>query len=141
VSEVKKAACIVVLRSDGMLIGAATREDTDQFGLPGGKVNPNESFVDGAIRELYEESGFKVEKKDIEFLYEAIDVNGYDTVTFIHKRIFDQWDDAPDIKPIDNINADWISFRKLLDGPFKVYNTVVVTKLIARFCKLMGEKQ
>lgn len=38
-------------------------EKNGVWGLPGGKLTKDETYLDGAIRELYEETGIKAEQK------------------------------------------------------------------------------
>jgi 8-oxo-dGTP pyrophosphatase MutT (NUDIX family) len=51
----------VVVRGPGETILLEKRRDCGWWGLPGGKVEPGESLVDAAIREVLEETGLTVE--------------------------------------------------------------------------------
>jgi ADP-ribose pyrophosphatase YjhB (NUDIX family) len=54
----KEVASIAVTYQDKLLMGQ--RSDNSRWTLPGGHLNPNESPLDGAVRELFEETGIKV---------------------------------------------------------------------------------
>lgn len=45
--------------------GASAGHITGVYGIPGGRLNPNEQLIDAAIRELHEETGLSVTKKDL----------------------------------------------------------------------------
>ena len=62
-SPMKQVASVAV-RYKGQLL-FLTRADNGRSTLPGGHLNPNEDPVDGALRELEEETGIKPKKEDI----------------------------------------------------------------------------
>jgi 8-oxo-dGTP pyrophosphatase MutT (NUDIX family) len=51
----------VVIRGSGDTILLEKRRDCGWWGLPGGKVEPGESLVEAAVREVVEETGLTVE--------------------------------------------------------------------------------
>lgn len=67
-------SALAVLDEDKLLL-AARRKDPNRgkWVLPGGKVEPFESLVDAARRELFEETGLKVEVGDQIGVFEIID--------------------------------------------------------------------
>lgn len=79
----KQVASIAVFKGDLLLFGK--RSDDGKWTLPGGHLNPGEDPMNGAYRELYEETGIdfdglsaigsgKVPKKDIEVFSFRVDV-------------------------------------------------------------------
>jgi 8-oxo-dGTP pyrophosphatase MutT (NUDIX family) len=43
-----------------LVLAVSRKNNPNDFGLPGGKVDPNENFVDAVIREVFEETGLVV---------------------------------------------------------------------------------
>jgi mutator protein MutT len=69
VKEVRTAGTII--ECDGKILIVHRREDISQggtWGLPAGRVEPGESEKTAAIREVFEETGLKVNDTDIEQL-------------------------------------------------------------------------
>lgn len=50
----------VFIMKDGKILGVPRRNDPNDFGLPGGKVEDNETEVEAAIRETLEETGIRI---------------------------------------------------------------------------------
>jgi 8-oxo-dGTP diphosphatase len=53
----KLSACVIVPDGYGRFLAVSRGKGSSQWGFPGGKVNPGESFVTAAARELREETG------------------------------------------------------------------------------------
>jgi len=64
------------------------KPDGDTWGLPSGKVEQNESDLDALRRELYEETGYKADSKEVEALgeHDFISPRG-DTVRYVSYRV------------------------------------------------------
>lgn len=55
-----KQAVSIILRVLGKIYVVSRRNDTTQWGLPGGKVDPGETPDQAVLRELFEEVGVKL---------------------------------------------------------------------------------
>lgn len=62
----KEVGCVGVVYDGKMLMGK--RRDNGKWTNPGGHLDPGEKPVDGAVRELYEEAGIKVDPSDLKHL-------------------------------------------------------------------------
>lgn len=67
-------ACFVLLRKDNM-VAMVLRKNTSWmngfWGLPAGKVEYGEPYINGAIREAKEEAGVDIDRQDLAFLHIA----------------------------------------------------------------------
>jgi 8-oxo-dGTP pyrophosphatase MutT (NUDIX family) len=62
----KQVASIAVIDGDRLLMGK--RNDNGRVTLPGGHLNPGESPAEGASRELYEETGIRIDPSKLRHL-------------------------------------------------------------------------
>jgi 8-oxo-dGTP pyrophosphatase MutT (NUDIX family) len=56
----REAGVMLVLNSEGYILGVSRRWDPNRFGLPGGKLEVNETPSQAAIRETKEETSITV---------------------------------------------------------------------------------
>jgi 8-oxo-dGTP pyrophosphatase MutT (NUDIX family) len=62
----KEVSTVAVMKDGKMLMGK--RRDNGKWTAPGGHLERGEDPLDGAVRELFEESGIKVDPKDLKFI-------------------------------------------------------------------------
>src|SRR5947208_15868189 len=55
-----KSASAVVLSEDGQEVLLHKREDFRIWALPGGRIEPGETWETAAVREAYEETGYRI---------------------------------------------------------------------------------
>lgn len=58
--ELIKVSLIFIQREDGKILAVSRKDNHSDMGLPGGKVEENESFEEAAIREMKEETGLTI---------------------------------------------------------------------------------
>lgn len=75
--------CVLVMNDDGNVLSVSRKDDPNDVGLPGGKVEPGETPIEAAIRELYEETGYKIiDARYAQLVYHAEDGAGKLAVTY-----------------------------------------------------------
>lgn len=126
----KKAACILLLRSDGKFLGASRRNKPNDFNLVGGKVDPGETVLEAAIREFNEEAGARLNSKNLiqVFTRPCFGETDYETTTFLVFQKLDLASQTIDLEnpssPEPGITIKWITWDELLNptNSFYEYN-------------------
>ena len=116
----KKASCCFIQRNDGKILGVSRKNNSNDWGLPGGKVDLGETFIQAAARELIEETG--LEAIDLQHVF-TYTVDNYEVATFITK--------VKDVK-INSSEAgriEWITWKELINGSFGKYNCLLKDKI------------
>jgi ADP-ribose pyrophosphatase YjhB (NUDIX family) len=108
-------ACVVIPKKSRVL-GITRREDHNDWGLPGGKLESGEDPKVGAARELLEETGIKVAPEDLYELFRAQD-GEWSAITFAAL--------VSDVEPKRQEGeglVDWVTWDDLKRGSFGPYN-------------------
>lgn len=123
----KKAVCLLVSHK-GLYLCASRRNDPENWGLIGGKVDEGETLEEAIIRETFEETGMVITKDKI--VPEYVGTCGeYECVTFLYLG------DPTKLNPKSREDGIIIRWKKplfLLDGPFGEYNKKLFSKLMLR---------
>jgi 8-oxo-dGTP diphosphatase len=109
-------------REDGIYVLAVTRKNnSDQWCLPGGKVDAAETMAEAAARELREETGVWVNPNEhLMPLYTAMDDGNYLCTTFI-TTTRDMSDDIK-LRPESGTQVAWVPLSFLrTHSPFTAY--------------------
>ena len=115
----KLAACVVIVQ-DGKVLAVPRRGTTDQWGLPGGKVNPSESIRHTAVREILEETNLKLDVDKLTEIHGGPDDNGFIVITYAYEGTL-----RGELKQGDTGEPKWITWDELISGPYPKYNTIV----------------
>lgn len=120
----KKAAVVVVKKDNKYL--AINRNNSNQFGLIGGKVEINEYPEHAAIREAEEEAGIKIKKMSYLFSKVVPGEVSYETYCFI----VESYDG--EIKSSHEGEVGWVDQNVLINqSPFKEFNEIVFKEIDA----------
>lgn len=127
----RNAAVMLVIK-DGRILAVSRRYDKTKFGLPGGKLEENETPELAAIRECFEETGIKVSKCNLIFRRdEPRDLpEGED----FHTYCFYAEDWAGEPHDSEEGVVAWLTEEEIISdkGPFADYNnrTLIVFKTL-----------
>jgi 8-oxo-dGTP diphosphatase len=121
-----EAACVVIFKDGMQVLAVSRRGSPTEFGLPGGKVDNGETLVEGAIREVYEETGIQLCQDELHHLITEDDGHGFIVTTFLYADILTE--DAAEQRESD-MAVEWVPFQTLIDGPFGEYNQKVLNTL------------
>lgn len=116
-------AAVMLIIKDGHILAISRRYDKTKFGLPGGKVESNETPDQAAIRETLEETGVTVSKCKFIFLRdEPRDrPEGEDFHAYCYYAT--EWSGEP--RDSEEGKVEWLTEQELLGSKaaFAEYNT------------------
>lgn len=126
--KIYRAACCLVIDPETNLVLAVSRKNNhDMFGFPGGSVEDNETFLEGALRELQEETGYVLNDTN----YVPAQIHEH-LVKDRHVKLFSvPFNELTDTE--QRLKGEgvlkFVSWNKLLNGPFgdtiiDVYNDI-----------------
>jgi 8-oxo-dGTP pyrophosphatase MutT (NUDIX family) len=126
-NEVPLAVSVIVLNSDNKVIGVSRKDDHNDFGLPGGKVDPEDKdTLDATIRELYEETGLLFEREKFIKIYQGNHMEYWQTTYYVN--VVSDMDDS--VFNYDEPHVvKWVDWQTVFDGSFGKYNRIVYKKL------------
>ena len=113
-SHEQKAVAIVLMKDDRVL-GVTRKNNLDDWGLPGGKLEAGETFAEAAIRETKEETGLDI--FNLKSIYWRMD-DSFAVVAYIA-----DW--KGEITTSESGKVDWVTFTELKAGTFGEYNTLL----------------
>lgn len=114
-------AQVVLINKEGLVLGVSRKTDHNDFGLPGGKMDPedNENPINTAIRETLEETGLRIFNLKLIF---AIHKSGNMGHTYLA-------DYEGEINHNEPHVVKWVPFETLVAGSFGRYNQLVSESL------------
>lgn len=109
----------VILNDNGEVLAVSRKNDHNDFGLAGGKVDPEDESMEIALsREVYEETGLSIDTKTMELVF-AIHKDGYMGYTYLIK----DW--SGKIQTDEPHVVKWTYFAEIMTGSFGRYNCLV----------------
>lgn len=133
----REAAVMLVLNEDGLILGVSRRYDQTKFGLPGGKLETNETPMEAAIRETFEETGIKV-NSCVE-IYKRTEPAGTPDGFPFYTYCFYATDWDGEAVASDEGIVEWLTSSKLINletAAFSEYNKNTLNKFKELFPKV-----
>jgi len=114
-------AQVVILNDKGQICLVSRKEDHKDFGLPGGKLEGNETFEEAAIREVKEETGLTI--KNLTMIF-AMHRKGRMGQTFIAEY-------SGKLETDENHVVKWGIMKEAIEGKFGYWNSLVKESLVS----------
>tara|TARA_R110000737_G_C14298332_1_gene435455 strand:+ start:70 stop:468 length:399 start_codon:yes stop_codon:yes gene_type:complete len=119
-TTMKEAVQIVLLNDKGEVLAVSRKHDHNDFGLVGGKVDPEDKTLeDAAIRETKEETGLDI--TNLRCIFQMFK-NGRMGYTYIADYSGEIHTDEPHV-------VKWTSFETIIEGTFGYWNEIVAETL------------
>ena len=115
-----REAAVMLIVKDGLILSISRRDDKTKFGLPGGKLEPNELPMQAAVRETLEETGLIV--KVVEEIFQRKEVNTDGEIFYTYCYYAIAWSGTP--KDSEEGIVKWLTTEELTvtNGAFPDYN-------------------
>jgi 8-oxo-dGTP pyrophosphatase MutT (NUDIX family) len=127
----RHAVCFLLMSKSGQVL-AISRGDSHEWGLPGGKVEPNESLEVAVVREMFEETGYVVAAPQSVYTAFVPGETNFLCTTFIG-HVVAQAPDAPRSLPFEG-RVEWVDPAILtMSTPFPDYNKALFDHLNIRW--------
>ncbi|KAF1045847.1 NUDIX hydrolase [Xylophilus sp.] len=101
-----------------LLVRRANPPDAGRWGLPGGKIEPGETIVDAAVRELREETGVQARAEHVFTAVDAFDrdAGGGLRRHFVLIAVLCRWTAGEPAAGDDALDARWFDLAELDDA-------------------------
>ena len=108
---------VIIYRDDGKILLVRGRFSRQEWALPGGGVNRNESYEQAAVREVLEEIGLKIH--NLRYLGKA---NSHESYAKFSVRVFAAHASNCDIKcNFEIMEARWLNMNYLPEEYYALY--------------------
>jgi 8-oxo-dGTP pyrophosphatase MutT (NUDIX family) len=116
-----KTAQVVLINDDGLVLGVSRKHDHNDFGLPGGKMDPEDGDdpMVTAIRECKEETGL-----DAYNLKQVFSIHKGGNMGYTYLASY-----SGKIEHNEPHVVKWVEFKTLVRGSFGRYNQLVAESL------------
>ncbi len=130
----KLFSVVAALFQDGKILAVSRRNNKDDLGLVGGKVDPGETPDQAIVREVKEETGLTIEKFDLVFVRGEETASGRLSGTYL----VSQW--SGELSSPEGLWVGWVPPERLLEEncSFHKYNRAFYQSLSQNFIELLS---
>jgi 8-oxo-dGTP pyrophosphatase MutT (NUDIX family) len=122
---VSKAACVLI-QNNHLYLGVSRKNNKNDWGLPGGKSEGEETLKSTAVRELFEETGLIISEDNLTEIFSRQDEE-FNVVTYCLNIPFSNLNQEP--KQCEDGLVNWVTQEDLIDGTFGIYNKLLFEKI------------
>lgn len=120
----RHAVCFLLVNDKKEVLAISRGKDKTMWGLPGGKVEPNEDLKTAVVREMYEETGYVVAAPEQVYTAMVPGTVNFICTAFIGKVVAEA-PDAPRSLPYEG-DVEWKKPDVLVtSSPFAEYNAAL----------------
>lgn len=121
------SVCVIIPGADGTILAVSRKDNHDDFGLPGGKIEDGESMSSAIIREVKEETGLDLVDLEFRLMHECIDKNGMRPCAVFTASA------TGEINYNEPHVVKWVSPKTLTEGTFGDFNKKTFELLIIEY--------
>ncbi|MCU0850350.1 MAG: (deoxy)nucleoside triphosphate pyrophosphohydrolase [Candidatus Thermoplasmatota archaeon] len=122
-----------IIRKDNKILIAQRKKDSwmepNKWEFPGGKVEPNETFEDCLIREIYEELGIIISIERLFMKTSHVYMKGVEEFPVTLMVFLADWKEGT-IQNIDCQDSKWVDTRDLRKFDFAAADIAIIDKLL-----------
>ena len=126
----REASAMVIVQG-GLFLGVSRRDNPTKFGFPAGKVEPNETIKEAAIRETFEETGIIVHECQEIYAREEPPSHPGGEPFLAHAFYAIAWEGIP--RQSEEGVVKWVLYEDLVSkvtGAFPKYNWDTINALV-----------
>ena len=136
--EVRVGVGVVIKNSEGrVLVGRRITEHAPYYSIPGGHLEEGESFEEGGIREILEETGIVIKPEDIKVIGITNDLETYKDAGrhYISVILYtESFSGEPELKEPDKCEGwIWVNPQDLPEPHFEASRNGIACMLEGRF--------
>lgn len=118
---IKFSACALIFNEEGKVLAVSRKDNKNDWGLPGGKVDEGETIKEALIREVKEETGLDI--KIDEFIFGNLtESKAYYCYTFYCLVTGGELHTPEKIKELGEGDIKWADWEEIETGKFGGYN-------------------